>query len=102
MKKFIILLCFVSLTTSNKSPKKPTMNILELESSKVLPNFQGQKQPTLSPYKWNHWIMPFERKLMLERRFTIGTEYKLTQVSENSFIVEGSPIEWERAQWESK
>ncbi len=78
------------------------MNILELESSKVLPNFQGQKQPTLSPYKWNHWIMPFERKLMLERRFTIGTEYKLTQVSENSFIVEGSPIEWERAQWESK
>ena len=89
MKKFIILLCFVSLTTSNESPKKPTMNILELESSKVLPNFQGEEQSTLNHFKY---VIPFKHRVRYD--LVQDNVYEIQQVSENSFVVIGSPIDW--------
>ena len=65
------MLCLTSVMTSNDITNKPTMNILELESSKVLSNFQG-----------NRSFKPISHKL-----FKILREVEIRQISDNSFEV---------------
>jgi len=71
MKKFFIMLCLTSVMTSNDITNKPTMNILELESSKVLSNFQG-----------NRSFIPIFHKV-----YKILREVEIRQISDNSFEV---------------
>ena len=71
MKKFFIMLCLVSVTTSNDISSKSTMNILELESSKVLTNFQGNRS----------------FKPIFHRLYKITREVEIRQINNNSFEI---------------
>ena len=87
------MLLIVSVTSSNDvKPIKSTMSIMELQSSKVLPNFQGQTPPA---DKWNHLIIPMEQSVYIENHFIEGKQFDIVQLDEKSFRVLGSPIEWE-------
>ena len=71
MKKFFIMLCLTSVMTSNDITNKPTMNILELESSKVLSNFQGNRSS----------------RPIYHRVYKILREVEISQISDNSFEI---------------
>ena len=87
----ILLFSLTSFTTNTNDNHKTTstLNILELKSSKVLPNFQGEEQSTLNHFKY---VIPFKHRVRYD--LVQDNVYEIQQVSENSFVVIGSPIDW--------
>jgi len=94
MKKFFMMLLITSLTTGDGIPNKPTLNVLKLQSSKILSNFQGQSHDQSNYFKdWNTIIYP--QSYIIKHDFIEGNQYEIIQIDENSFRILGSPIEWE-------
>ena len=91
MKKFfIVLFLLLSIISSNDYPSESTMITMKLESSKVLPNFQGQQHPR----KFNHNV--YTDEYMIKRDYKEAWRHRIVQVSDNSFRVIGSPASnWE-------
>jgi len=90
MKKILILLLTTSFISSNDNFTKSTLSILELQSSKVLSNFQGQKHDQSNyrdPFKT---IYPLERSVIMKYDFIEGRSIQIRQVDENTFEV----VEW--------
>ncbi len=86
MKKFfIVLFLLLSIISSNDYPSESTMITMKLESSKVLPNFQGQQHPR----KFNHNV--YTDEYMIKRDYKEASRHRIVQVSENTFRVVGSP-----------
>ena len=83
-------LFLLSPVSSDDVPHKSTMNILELQSSKVLPNFQGEDQ-VLNPFKY---VIPFE-SYRVQHNLIKDKSFAIRQINETSFEVLGSAIEWE-------
>ena len=103
MKNFYIMLLITSLTMGDVSlVKNPTLNILELQSSKILPNFQGQPHEQSNyfnikvPHKQSNYFK-YRNGQLQELSYIIHNnhQYEIIQINENSFRVLGSPIEWE-------
>ena len=95
MKKILILLLTTSFISSNDNSTKSTLSILELQSSKVLSNFQGKELDQSNyrdPFKT---IYPLERSIIMKYDFIEGRSIQIRQIDENSFVVLGSPLEWE-------
>ena len=91
MKNFYIMLLITSLTMGDVTPvKNPTLNILELQSSKILPNFQGQPHEQSNYFKYRNGQLQ-ELSYIIHNNH----QYEIIQINENSFRVLGSPIEWE-------
>ena len=91
----ILLFSLTSFTTSTNDNHKTTstLNILELKSSKVLSNFQGEELRYANPFKS---IYPIERTVLIEKKFQQSNrEWQIRQIDENTFEVLGSPLEWE-------
>ena len=93
MKKFfIVLFLLLSIISSNDYPSESTMITMKLESSKVLPNFQGQQHPR----KFNHNVYPGDDEIIVKRDYKEASRHRIIQVSENTFRVVGSPASnWE-------
>ena len=113
-----MMLLITSLTTGDDIPNKPTLNVLKLQSSKILSNFQGQSHDRSNYFKdwngqsqdqsnyfkdwngqsntfkdWNTTIYP--QSYIIQYDFIEDHQYEIIQIDENSFRVLGSPIEWE-------
>ena len=93
MKKILILLLTTSFISSNDNSTKSTLSILELQSSKVLSNFQGKEldQSNQSNYRDPFkTIYPLERSIIMKYDFIEGRSIQIRQVDENTFEV----VEW--------
>jgi len=87
MKKILILLLTMSFISSNDNSTKSTLSILELQSSKVLSNFQGNEHDQSNhgdPFKT---IYPLERSIIMKYDFIEGRSVLIRQVDENTFEV---------------
>ena len=83
------------------------MSILELQSSKVLSNFQGKEHDQSNhgdPFKT---IYPLERIIVMKYDFIEGRSIQIRQIDENTFeqrkvIFSGKNIQfiWRQHQWE--
>ena len=90
MKKFLILLFITSTVIQTNEPPKPTLITFKLQSSKILPNFQGLWQDNEEPFKEIYpESVPYVRDYVEERRVEIR------QIDENTFQVIGSPLTWD-------
>ena len=89
-KKIIFMsLLSVSLLSSDDTPKQSTLTTFKLQSSKVLPNFQGE-QHVRNLFKY---VIPFE-SYRIQHNLIKDKSFAIRQISETSFEVLGSPIEW--------
>jgi hypothetical protein len=94
---FIVLLSLVSITTSKNEFKETTstLNILELKSSKVLPNFRGEEQVKSNKSNPFKTIYPMEHIVYIKLDLIESDrQWQIRQIDENTFEVLGSPIEW--------
>ena len=92
MKKILILLLTTSFISSNDNFTKSTLSILELQSSKVLSNFQGQMHAQSNyrdPFKT---IYPLERSVIMKYDFIEGRSIQIRQIDENTFEVVSEDI----------
>ena len=89
MKKILILLLTKSFISSNDNFTKSTLSILELQSSKVLSNFQGQMHAQSNPFKTTY---PLERSVIMKYDFIEGRSIQIRQVDENTFEVVSEDI----------
>jgi hypothetical protein len=92
MKKILILLLTTSFISSNDNFTKSTLSILELQSSKVLSNFQGQMHDQSNSLMHaqsndtiNQTINPAYNESMLILHS--GLELEIQQIDENTFEV---------------
>lgn len=93
-KKIILSSLFLlSSLSSGENPTQSTLITLSLESSKVLSNFQGDKLSNNNPFKQ---VIPFEEIVLVQRNYIQDKSFEIRQIDENSFVVMGSPVEWER------
>ena len=76
--------------SSDVIPTKSTLITFKLQSSKVLPNFQGEDQVS-NPFKY---VIPFEL-YRVQHNLIKDKSYAIRQINETSFEVLGSAIEWE-------
>ena len=83
-----MLFVFTSVIQTNET-KKPTLTTFKLQSSKILPNFQGLWQDKEEPFKE---IYP--ESLPYERTFVLDKSFELRQIDDNTFQVVGSPMTW--------
>ena len=87
MKKILIMLLTMSFISSNDNSTKSTLSILELQSSKVLSNFQGKEHDQSNhgdPFKT---IYPLERIIVMKYDFVEGRSIQIRQIDENTFEV---------------
>lgn len=90
MKKFLILLFITSTVIQTNETPKPTLITFKLQSSKILPNFQGLWQDEEEPFKEIYpESVPYVSDYVEERRVEIR------QIDENTFQVIGSPLTWD-------
>jgi hypothetical protein len=90
-KKIIFMsLLSVSLLSSDDVPTQSTLTTFKLQSSKVLPNFQGE-QHDRNPFKY---VIPFELSYRIQHNLIKDKSFAIRQISETGFVVLGSPIEW--------
>jgi hypothetical protein len=90
-KKIIFLSLFTMTSlSSDVIPTKSTLITFKLQSSKVLPNFQGEDQVS-NPFKY---VIPFE-SYRVQHNLIKDKSYAIRQINETSFEVLGSSIEWE-------
>ena len=91
-KKIIFMsLLSVSLLSSDDTPKQSTLTTFKLQSSKVLPNFQGEDHVS-NPFKY---VIPLFKSYRVQHNLIKDKSFVIRQIDDNSFEVLGSPIEWE-------
>jgi len=91
-KKIILSTLFLlSPLSSDENPTHSTLITLSLKSSKVLPNFQGNKLYNNNPFKQ---VIPFESNILIQRNYVEDKSFQIRQINENSFQVLGTPIDW--------
>ena len=91
-KKIIFMsLLSVSLLSSDDTQKQSTLTTFKLQSSKVLSNFQGERH-VRNPFKY---VIPFESSYRVQHNLIKDKSFAIRQISETSFEVLGSPLEWE-------
>ena len=86
MKKFLFLLLLFS-TIVETSNTKPTLTTLILKSSEILTDYEGSLQSYIKPL--------INEVPIIVHKLEPNQKYELFQIGINSFIVLGSPIEWE-------
>ena len=91
--KKIIFLSLFSMTSlsSDVIPNKSTLITFKLQSSKVLPNFQGEDHVS-NPFKY---VIPLFKSYRVQHNLIKDKSFVIRQIDDNSFEVLGSPIEWE-------
>jgi len=101
MKKFLFLLLLFS-TIVGTSTTNPTLTTLIFKSSEILTDYEGSLQSYIKPLTKLEYTKPLT-KLESKLEYTTieihklepNQKYELFQIGTNSFIVLGSPIEWE-------
>jgi hypothetical protein len=83
MKKILIMLLTMSFISSNDNFTKSTMSILELQSSKVLTNFQGKELDQ------SNSLMHAQSNSLIQSNliYSIGRSIQIRQIDENTFEV---------------
>lgn len=93
MKKILILLLTMSFISSNDNSTKSTLSILELQSSKVLSNFQGNELDQSNHFNHfnqsNHFnqFNSLERSIIMKYDFIEGRSVLIRQIDENTFEI---------------
>ena len=84
----LLALSLLCTTIVGTSPKKtnPTLTTLKWKSSEILSDSEGKRLPYIKPFK----LFPKIKMNYIEDRI-----FEIRQVDDNSFLVLGSPIDWE-------
>jgi len=91
-KKIIFLsLLLITSVSSDVTPNKSTLTTFKLQSSKVLPNFQGEDHVS-NPFKY---VIPLFKSYRVQHNLIKDKSFAIRQIDETSFEVLGSPLEWE-------
>ncbi len=91
-KKIIFLsLLLITSVSSDVTPNKSTLTTFKLQSSKVLPNFQGEDHVS-NPFKY---VIPLFKSYRIQHNLIKDKSFTIRQINETSFEVLGSPLEWE-------
>ena len=92
MKKFLFLLLLFS-TIVETSNTKPTLTTLILKSSEILTDYEGSLPLYPNPLKY--YSSEYNTTQTIEiYELEPNQKYELLQIGELSFLVLGSPIEW--------
>ena len=95
MKKFLFLLLLFS-TIVETSNTKPTLTTLILKSSEILTDYEGSLPSHSKPLTKLEYTKPLINEVpIIVHKLEPNQKYELFQIGINSFIVLGSPIEWE-------
>ena len=86
MKKFLFLTLLFT-TVVETSNVNPTLTTLILKSSEILTDYEGSLQSYIKPL--------INEVPIIVHKLEPNQKYELFQIGINSFIVLGSPIEWE-------
>jgi hypothetical protein len=91
-KKIIFLsLLLITSVSSDVTPNKSTLTTFKIQSSKVLPNFQGEDHVS-NPFKY---VIPLFKSYRIQHNLIKDKSFTIRQINETSFEVLGSPLEWE-------
>jgi len=91
-KKIIFLsLLLITSVSSDVTPNKSTLTTFKIQSSKVLPNFQGEDHVS-NPFKY---VIPLFKSYRIQHNLIKDKSFTIRQIDETSFEVLGSPLEWE-------
>ena len=85
MKKILVLMLLCT-TVVGTSKTNPTLTTLKWKSSEILSDSEGKRLPYIKPLK----LFPKIKMNYVEDRI-----FEIRQVDDNSFLVLGSPIDWE-------
>ena len=85
MKKILVLMLLCT-TVVGTSKTNPTLTTLKWKSSEILSDSEGKRLPNIKPFK----LFPKIKMNYIEDRI-----FEIRQVDDNSFLVLGSPIDWE-------
>ena len=85
MKKILVLMLLCT-TVVGTSKTNPTLTTLKWKSSEILSDSEGKRLPYIKPFK----LFPKIKMNYIEDRI-----FEIRQVDDNSFLVLGSPIDWE-------
>ncbi len=85
MKKILVLMLLCT-TVVGTSKTNPTLTTLKWKSSEILSDSEGKRLPYIKPFK----LFPKIQMNYIEDRI-----FEIRQVDDNSFLVLGSPIDWE-------
>ena len=85
MKKILVLMLLCT-TVVGTSKTNPTLTTLKWKSSEILSDSEGKRLPYIKPHK----LFPKIKMNYIEDRI-----FEIRQVDDNSFLVLGSPIDWE-------
>ena len=80
----------MSFISSNDNSTKSTLSILELQSSKVLSNFQGNELDQFNHFNhFNHFNQfdSLERTIIMKYDFVEGRSIQIRQIDENTFEI---------------
>ena len=80
----LLLLCTTSLSTPTNNP---TLITLRWKSSEIVNDSEGKN---LDKHQSTIHIFP-----QIRSEFVQNSHYEIRQIDENSFVVLGSPLEWE-------
>ena len=84
--KNVFILLLLGVASLNTPTTKPTLITLKWESSEILSDSEGKRLPYIKPFK----LFPKIKMNYIEDRI-----FEIRQVDDNSFLVLGSPIDWE-------
>ena len=85
MKKILVLMLLCT-TVVGTSKTNPTLTTLKWKSSEILSDSEGKRLPYIKPFK----LFPSIKSEYIEDRI-----FEIHQIDDNSFLVLGSPIDWE-------
>ena len=85
MKKILVLMLLCT-TVVGTSKTNPTLTTLKWKSSEILSDSEGKRLPYIKQFK----LFPKIKMNYIEDRI-----FEIRQVDDNSFLVLGSPIDWE-------
>ena len=105
MKKFLFLLLLFT-TIVETSNINPTLTTLKLKSSEILTDYEGSLPSYTNPltkleyysrkYNTTHPTLSLDTTIMPHNVMGLRSRiYELLQIGPNSFLVLGSPIEWD-------
>ena len=86
MKKILVLMLLYTTLVGIPSTN-PTLTTLKWNSSEILSDSEGKR---LIPY-----IKPFKLFPSIKSEYIEDRIFEIHQIDDNSFLVLGSPIEWE-------
>ena len=85
MKKILVLMLLCT-TVVGTSKTNPTLTTLKWKSSEILSDSEGKRLP---------YIKPFKLFAKIKMNYIEDRIFEIRQVDDNSFLVLGSPIDWE-------